>query len=323
MKMTHYSVPKLLVDKGFRDIENLSRAVGWDLDFRQIDQGSLSAHATLFGHSDIAVLRVEFDRSFHQIGRPPLGLVTFGLPDKETGVLRWSGVETPPGVLINFNFDKNLDCVSPAPFGGFVLSFSQDVLRTASGELGLDSNLFDKINASRFWDPEEHGISQLRQVLLALLKVASDDGDEGLNRWADVFNSDIVNLMVRILARDSLSPQLAGPIFRAAAMNRAVEILGNYNQFPINIEALCTMVGASWATLQRAFAEEYGVTPSSYIKSRRLAAVQSELIKKGSRVVISDVANRWGFWHMGSFASDYRKQFGELPSETLRRLKMH
>jgi len=321
--MTHYSVPKLLVNKDFQDIEHLSRAIGWDLDFRQIDQGSLSARATLFGHSDIGVLRVDFDRSFHQIGRPPADLVTFGLPDKVSGVLRWSGVETPPGVLINFNFDKNLDCVSPAPFGGFVLSFSQDVLRTASGELGLGSNLFDRINASRFWDPEEHGISQLRQVLLALLKVASDDGDEGLKRWADVFNSDIVNLMVRILARDSLSPQLAGPMFRAAAMNRAVEILGNYNQFPINIEALCTMVGASWATLQRAFAQEFGVTPSSYIKSRRLAAVQSELIKRGSRVVISDVANRWGFWHMGSFASDYRKQFGELPSETLRRLKMH
>jgi AraC family ethanolamine operon transcriptional activator len=68
-------------------------------------------------------------------------------------------------------------------------------------------------------------------------------------------------------------------------------------------------------------AEEFGVTPSSYIKSRRLAAVQSELIKKGPEVIISDVANRRGFWHMGSFASDYRKQFGELPSETLRRLK--
>ena len=80
------------------------------------------------------------------------------------------------------------------------------------------------------------------------------------------------------------------------------------------------MVGASWATLQRAFVQEFGVTPSSYIKSRRLAAVQSELIKKGPKAIISDVANRWGFWHMGSFAADYRKQFGELPSETLRRL---
>lgn len=180
MKMKHYPDPKLLVNQDFKDIELFSRAVNWDLDFRQIDHGPLTARAMAFGHDDIFVFRVEFNRSFHQIGRP----------------------------------------------------------------------------------------------------------------------------------------------LRVAAMNRAVEILGNYNQFPINIEALCTMAGASWATLQRAFAEEFGVTPSSYIKSRRLAAVQSELIKAGHNAIISDVANRWGFWHMGSFASDYRKQFGELPSETLRRLEL-
>jgi hypothetical protein len=32
-----------------------------------------------------------------------------------------------------------------------------------------------------------------------------------------------------------------------------------------------------------------------------------------------DVANNWGFWYMGRFAADYRRQFGELPSVTLRR----
>ena len=34
---------------------------------------------------------------------------------------------------------------------------------------------------------------------------------------------------------------------------------------------------------------------------------------------ITDVANNWDFWHMGQFAADYRKLFGELPSETLAR----
>jgi len=225
-------------------------------------------------------------------------------------------------VLINFTFFKNLDCVSPAPFGGFVLSFKEKILRTASEELGYGSELVDNLSAHRFWSPDNHDSDHLRQVLYALIKVAADDGDEGLARWTNVYNSDLTALMVRNLARDSLSPQLSGPGFRVAAMNRVMEILGNYSQFPINIEALCTMVGASWATLQRAFADEFGVTPSSYIKSRRLAAVQAKLIREGSKVIISDIANRWGFWHMGNFASDYRKQFGELPSETLRRLNL-
>jgi len=313
--------PKIIVNESFQDIELMARALGWDLDFRQIDHGAQSARALLFGHTEVAVLRIEFNRSFHQIGVPPAGVLTFGLPDKESGVLRWNGVETPPGVLINFNYEKMLDCVSPSPFGGFVISFNEGVLRGAAERLDHGSQLIESIKTQRFWTPNDYDCDQLRQNLFALKKVTNDDGDQGLSLWKEVFNADLAELVVRIVSKKSSVAQLTGPAFRAAAMNRAVGILGDYNQFPINIEALCTMVGASWATLQRAFAEEFGVTPSSYIKSRRLAAVQSELVKNAPDVVISDVANRWGFWHMGSFAADYRKQFAELPSETLRRLK--
>jgi transcriptional regulator GlxA family with amidase domain len=30
------------------------------------------------------------------------------------------------------------------------------------------------------------------------------------------------------------------------------------------------------------------------------------------------VAVRWGFFHLGSFSADYRRMFGEGPSETQR-----
>ncbi len=33
-------------------------------------------------------------------------------------------------------------------------------------------------------------------------------------------------------------------------------------------------------------------------------------------IKIADVvANPWGFWHLGQFAADFRRQFGELPSQ--------
>ena len=322
--MTDYLIPKLLVNQTFKDTESLARAIGWDLDFRQIEPGPLRIRATAFGHVDIGVLRIEFDRSFHQVGAPPPRVVSFGFPDRESGSLRWNGTETPPGVLINFNHEKELDCVNSGPFGGYVLSFTDRVLKSASEELGFSPDLVSEVVAGRFWNPEkdESTHDQLRQVLQALEKVALDDGDKGLRLWSGVFNLDVLDQLIRIIAVESSPPKLTGPMFRARAMNRAVEILRDHRQFPINIEALCTMAGASWASLQRAFKEEFGVSPSSYIKSRRLSAVQSELVKKGAGVVISDVANRWGFWHMGSFAADYRKQFGELPSETLRRIKL-
>jgi hypothetical protein len=38
-----------------------------------------------------------------------------------------------------------------------------------------------------------------------------------------------------------------------------------------------------------------------------------------SDIRVNDFANRWGFWHMGQFAADYRRLFAELPARTLRR----
>ena len=35
-------------------------------------------------------------------------------------------------------------------------------------------------------------------------------------------------------------------------------------------------------------------------------------------VSVQDAAARWGFWHLGQFSRDYKRQFGELPSQTLK-----
>jgi AraC family ethanolamine operon transcriptional activator len=38
-------------------------------------------------------------------------------------------------------------------------------------------------------------------------------------------------------------------------------------------------------------------------------------------VSVSDIATRFGFWHFGRFASDYRRLFGERPLDTLTKNK--
>jgi len=48
----------------------------------------------------------------------------------------------------------------------------------------------------------------------------------------------------------------------------------------------------------------------------RLNGVKREL-RRGQGESVQDVAARWGFWHHGEFAAAYRRQFGELPSQTL------
>ena len=54
---------------------------------------------------------------------------------------------------------------------------------------------------------------------------------------------------------------------------------------------------------------------SSYLHALRLNRARRELRLADSEFsCVSDVANRWNFWHMGLFAADYRRLFGGLPS---------
>jgi AraC family ethanolamine operon transcriptional activator len=81
--------------------------------------------------------------------------------------------------------------------------------------------------------------------------------------------------------------------------------------------------GVTERSLQRGFQDVVGTTPKAYIQAQRLTNVRRQLRGADpSRTRVADVANEWGFWHLGQFAADYRRHFGERPSETLRRRRL-
>jgi AraC family ethanolamine operon transcriptional activator len=104
-------------------------------------------------------------------------------------------------------------------------------------------------------------------------------------------------------------------------LKTVVEFVNVHRDSPLSLTDLCNVGQVSENTLINAFKQGLGMTPMAYVKGLRLYHVHRKLWrKKTSDTRVSDVANDWGFWHMGQFAADYRKLFGELPSETLTRL---
>lgn len=83
---------------------------------------------------------------------------------------------------------------------------------------------------------------------------------------------------------------------------------------------LCRTAGISKRTLQYLFKKELDMTLTDYLKGHKLYRIHRDLWHlQQSNVKIRDITNKYGFWHMGQFAADYYKLFGELPSETLGR----
>jgi len=85
----------------------------------------------------------------------------------------------------------------------------------------------------------------------------------------------------------------------------------------LSINELCSVTGVSERSLRRLFHDRYGISPKNYLIRTRLNYVRRDLKDCFNvKEKIADIANNHGFWHMGQFAADYRKLFGELPSET-------
>jgi AraC family ethanolamine operon transcriptional activator len=88
---------------------------------------------------------------------------------------------------------------------------------------------------------------------------------------------------------------------------------------PITVADLCVELGVSRRTLQYSFQDVLGTNPVRFLRAMRLNGARRDL-RAGTAPAdsVQDIAARWGFWHMGHFVTDYKRMFGELPSETLR-----
>ncbi len=108
---------------------------------------------------------------------------------------------------------------------------------------------------------------------------------------------------------------------RRAVIQEAIDYVDGHLAERITMASLARAVHMSVRSVQQGFREEVGMTPMTFVRERRLERVHSELADAipSDGVTVTAVAERWGFHHLGSFGVEYRKRWGEAPSETLRR----
>lgn len=88
---------------------------------------------------------------------------------------------------------------------------------------------------------------------------------------------------------------------------------------PVTVADLCRDFYVSRRTLQNAFHNVVGMSPVAYLRAIRLNGLRRMLRNHASPVAtVQDAAAEWGFWHLSQLACDYKRMFGELPSDSLR-----
>jgi AraC family ethanolamine operon transcriptional activator len=119
----------------------------------------------------------------------------------------------------------------------------------------------------------------------------------------------------RFPSQDLTTRQTSGQIIR-----RTEQFLESHPDQPIHLMQLCSAIGVSPVSLGRAFRELLKIEPKRYLRLYRLHCVRRILLASDpAKTSVEFLAKSWGFWSRLQFEAEYRRVFGELPSQTLSR----
>ena len=290
-----------IIQQSFSDFDELADAAqGWNLELCKLDAVPFLGEIFQIITPDFILSRAQFNSRVKQSGEPPAGLHTFAIPATESYRTLWRAQPITENDLMIFPAGGELHSFSNPGFDVFTLSVTDHLLeqfvevRKFKGKEVLHCNPVS--------------MNRLRQLLHQITQQTER---------IETLKIVLLHQLAQLMAEASHTKIARTPHRIQTILHAERFILTNPGEVS-TVNALCTATGVSKRTLEYAFSNHLGICPKTYLNAVRLNAVHRQL--RGAQpgeIHVADAANHWGFWHMGQFAADYRKLFGQNPSVTL------
>lgn len=288
----------------------------WTERYWQIGRGRFKGSLFIACTSHLTLANVSWAPGIGVSGDRADGVVEFAMPVRRCGAacVRGREVRDDEGVLLypgeetDFRTAAPVEVIAVAVERGLFERASEAVLGRPVDSLRRDARLA-LIDADG-----------LRSVLMTFISTLRKElsSDTALLRdpiLARRLESEVLNRLLSGLK----APETCVDSSRRRALAWGAETFLRDNlSAALTVSDVCNAVGASERTLHRAFRELFGMSPKAYLKTLRLNAVRRDLRSGDPACSVTQVATRWGFWHLGWFSRDYGIMFGESPSETIR-----
>lgn len=302
--------------------EHAARLSDWDQTYEQLTPGRFEGVLCEALFAGIQIFRERTSQAVHESGAGRPDSWMFGVPVVLQGDGYFAGRPVGPDSLIVLNCRGEMDLRLPGATDLIGVSMPAAALRDYAfdiDECDIDA-VFREVSVVSL--PHE-SMRRLRSFLLLAFESICDHPGRlqhtGARRILEqaIFRS----VSAALFSHMDDHVMVPGPTRGHALVTRAQEYMRRHVDEPLTIEDLCRELQVSRRTLQYAFREVLHLNPVAWLRAMRLNGVRRAL-RRGhddDTVTVQDVAARWGFWHLSHFASDYRRMFGELPSETLQR----
>lgn len=319
--------PKTIHDQGFliasvfKDIDHFAE-VGrkWNVDFRQLEPGLLDARLLQVATDTVQLMEARFDRRIEQQGCSPAGSTTIAVPLASDPKLVWRQRQVPTDSVLIYRPGSEIDGASRPGF--HVVAVSIEDAEFTRIAMTLDHpEVIEFIKNNEVASLSKATMQRLQSDLRRMCSTFHGRPTGSISsRHRRILERRLPALMIRTLAESLPSPHRHPITDRQRALQAALDFIYTQPHDAVTVRDLCRATGNSERVLQYAFRSHFDITPGAYLKATRLASIRRQLRQSSpQKGTISNLANEWGFWHMGQFAADYRLHFGELPSETLHR----
>jgi AraC-like DNA-binding protein len=100
-------------------------------------------------------------------------------------------------------------------------------------------------------------------------------------------------------------------------VKRAIDYMESNLDAPMTLTDIVRAAGVPGRTLFKHFEDWKGVSPMRYLRNVRFQRAREALKRARAEASVTEIAKSCGFNHLSRFSVEYRKRFGESPSETL------
>ena len=293
---------------------------GWQTEPVQLSPGPLDLTVEAASASQFNVLRMSLSPRISDCAVVHENVVGFVLVESAHV---WCGIELVPPAIIIVRSGREMRSVLEKNFRSLEFYLPQQVLDENSIGLWLRKRSFDPEQS--VFPVSETSAARLRYLASAIFGFTGIMPGQSGNDMSCSVRSRLLNLLEASLAphfddKPPISP-LSKPRVRSDLAVAALDEIVRTGLAQTSVREIHGRLGVSRRALEKAFASTLGISPGQYLLAHRLNQARNHLVTKAHRVI--DAAMETGFQDLSRFAYQYRRLFGELPSETLQRCNKH